>query len=76
MEIKCEDILEKAEMNESDLLNNKIHIIGNLPFGISAPLLLRYVHMAHKKSGLFKCPNLEMTLMFQKEVGDVSTILE
>ncbi|PVU96850.1 hypothetical protein BB561_000927 [Smittium simulii] len=46
-----------------------VHLIGNLPFNISTKLLSDWLKMMHKQEGVFKLPNLKMTLMFQFEVG-------
>ncbi|CAG8711648.1 3998_t:CDS:2, partial [Gigaspora rosea] len=49
---------------------NRLHVIGNLPFNISTPLLVQWMKMLSKRSGIFQISNITMTLMFQKEVGD------
>ncbi|CAG8593204.1 2472_t:CDS:2 [Diversispora eburnea] len=43
---------------------------GNLPFNVASPLLIQWMKMLYKREGIFKFPNVIMTLMFQKEVGD------
>ncbi|RHZ61374.1 hypothetical protein Glove_348g30 [Diversispora epigaea] len=48
----------------------KLHLIGNLPFNVASPLLVQWMKMLYKREGIFKFPNVIMTLMFQKEVGD------
>ena len=54
------------------MTDSKLHLIGNLPFNIASPLLVQWMKMLSNQSGIFKFPNTAMTLMFQKEVGDVS----
>lgn len=62
-------VLKKGELLETE---EPIHIMGNLPFNIATPLLLQWLHQQAKKEGLFGLKNdVWMTLMFQKEVGDV-----
>jgi dimethyladenosine transferase 1 len=47
-----------------------VHIIGNLPFNIATPLLVKWLHNIESKDGLFKIAPWTMTLMFQKEVAE------
>lgn len=49
--------------------HKKIHLVGNLPFNISTTILLDWLRMLKEKQGVFSFDNLEMTLMFQKEVA-------
>jgi dimethyladenosine transferase 1 len=48
-----------------------MHIMGNLPFNVASPLLLQWLHLQAKQEGVFSLGDIWMTLMFQKEVGDV-----
>lgn len=57
------------------MIDSNLHLIGNLPFNIASPLLVQWMKMLSNRSGLFKFPNITMTLMFQKEVGNVSIYL-
>jgi dimethyladenosine transferase 1 len=53
---------------------NPLHIMGNLPFNVASPLLLQWLHQQASQQGLFGInADIWMTLMFQKEVGDVSS---
>ena len=45
-----------------------LHIIANLPFNISTPLLIRWLDGISTKSGVFRYGRVPMTLMFQHEV--------
>lgn len=61
--------LKKGEIRQQ---KEPIHIMGNLPFNVASPLLLQWLHQQAKKEGLFGLDtDIWMTLMFQKEVGDV-----
>ena len=46
-----------------------VHVVGNLPFNIATPLLMRFLRMADQRSGLFQDGPAAMTLCFQKEVA-------
>lgn len=47
-----------------------IHIIGNLPFSVSTPLLFNYVKNISTKSDAWRYGRVKMTLTFQKEVAE------
>ncbi|OWF48619.1 dimethyladenosine transferase 1, mitochondrial-like isoform X2 [Mizuhopecten yessoensis] len=54
-----------------------IHIIGNLPFNVATPLIIRYLESISKQTSVWRYGRVRMTLTFQKEVADrmVSPIL-
>jgi dimethyladenosine transferase 1 len=65
------DILSKTSFRQDS--DHPVHIIGNLPFNIASPLLLQWLHQRASQEALFSINNdIWLTLMFQKEVGDVS----
>ncbi|KAJ2724286.1 hypothetical protein GGI07_002059 [Coemansia sp. Benny D115] len=47
-----------------------VHLIGNLPFSVATPLLIQWLNQLVLKQGIFATPQVSMSLMFQREVGD------
>ena len=52
-----------------------LHIVGNLPFNVSIPLLLQWLSMIPQRKGPFSFGRTQLTLTFQKEVGEVGTCM-
>ncbi|KAH9489464.1 Dimethyladenosine transferase 1, mitochondrial [Bulinus truncatus] len=48
----------------------KVHIIGNLPFSVSTPLIIQWLECISQKSSLWKLGRIPLTLTFQKEVAE------
>ncbi|XP_041358412.1 dimethyladenosine transferase 1, mitochondrial-like [Gigantopelta aegis] len=47
-----------------------IHLIGNLPFNVSTPLIIRWLEEISNKTGPWKFGRTKLTLTFQKEVAE------
>lgn len=47
-----------------------IRIIGNLPFNVSTPLIIRWLRLMSDHSGFYRMGRIPLTLTFQREVAE------
>ncbi|XP_011882657.1 PREDICTED: dimethyladenosine transferase 1, mitochondrial [Vollenhovia emeryi] len=60
-------IEKKREWNDK---SPDIFIIGNLPFNVSTPLIIKWLHAISERRGPWAFGRTKMTLTFQKEVAE------
>lgn len=70
VDIYYEDVLHFNMGEHVPYSENRLHLIGNLPFSISTPLLIKWLHDISLRRGAFQNYNTYMTLTFQKEVAE------
>lgn len=51
-------------------IQRHLHIIGNLPFNVSIPLIIRWLEDISLRRGAWKHGRVPLTLTFQKEVAE------
>ncbi|XP_074112242.1 mitochondrial transcription factor B1 [Cotesia typhae] len=79
MEIMYDDIMrtnlkkvfpQELHRDWDDPRNPRAFIIGNLPFNVSTPLIIRWLEMISRRTGPWALGRVKMCLTFQKEVAE------
>ena len=70
LNFNMEQIIPEELAKPWDSSPPNIHIIGNLPFSVSTPLLIRWLAAISAQSGPWKYGRTKLTLTFQKEVAE------
>ncbi|GFX21204.1 dimethyladenosine transferase 1, mitochondrial [Trichonephila clavipes] len=70
MDLNLENILPSNLNSGWTLYPPPLYIIGNLPFNISTPLIIKWLKHCSTHTGPFIHGRTQLALTFQKEVGD------
>jgi len=71
LQIDEAEILNMVGAEKTDWKDEaNVQVIGNLPFNISTPLLLKWLRQLSHGKGLFTFGRVPFTLLYQKEVGE------
>ncbi|XP_076245481.1 mitochondrial transcription factor B1 [Calliopsis andreniformis] len=70
MTVNMENLFPTTEAKAWEDKSPKIYIIGNLPFNVSTPLIIKWLHAISEKRGPWALGRVRMTLTFQKEVAE------
>lgn len=70
MDYSLEGLFPQELKRDWDDEEPNIHFIGNLPFNVATPLLIRWLKQMAARSGPFSYGRVPLTLTFQKEVAD------
>ena len=70
MRVNMENLFPEEEKKSWEDHCPNIHIIGNLPFNVSTPLIIKWLHAISERRGPWSMGRTRMTLTFQKEVAE------
>lgn len=74
LQFNMEDVFPAEIKNNWEDESPNIHLIGNLPFNVSTPLIIRLLHAMSERRGPWKHGRVKLTLTFQKEVANRMTV--
>ena len=70
LKFNMDSIFPRAYAKSWDSSPPNIHLIGNLPFSVSIPLMIQWLKQISNKSGPWSYGRVKLTLTFQKEVAE------
>lgn len=70
LDFNLQTVLPEEYKEAWDSTPPNIHLIGNLPFSISTPLIIQWLHSMSKMSDAWRFGRTPCTLTFQKEVAE------
>ncbi|XP_050431432.1 mitochondrial dimethyladenosine transferase 1 [Adelges cooleyi] len=70
MNFNMEKTFNEANLREWEDVCPPIHLIGNLPFNVSTPLIIRWLNAIASRNNAWRYGRVRMTLTFQKEVAE------
>lgn len=70
LKVNMENMFPKEIKRDWEDICPRINLIGNLPFNISTPLIIKWLHEMSERRGPWTMGRARMTLTFQKEVAE------
>lgn len=70
LHFNMETLFPEECINSWDDTSPNIHIVGNLPFSVSTPLIVQYMEAIANRTGAWRYGRTKLTLTFQKEVAE------
>ena len=70
LQFDMNDLFPKDLSVDWDAPPPPLHIIGNLPFNVSTPLIIKWLREISNRTGAWSYGRTKLTLTFQKEVGE------
>lgn len=70
MKVNMTNLFPTSEIKAWTDKSPHIKLIGNLPFNVSTPLIIKWLHAISEKRGPWAFGRTRMTLTFQKEVAE------
>ncbi|VDI65532.1 dimethyladenosine transferase 1, mitochondrial [Mytilus galloprovincialis] len=69
LQYDMDDVFPSEIKNKWEDEPPNLHLIGNLPFNVSTPLIIKLLHAISERRGPWKHGRVNLTLTFQEEVG-------
>ena len=70
LDFDIEGIIPDGFAEPWDSHRPNVHLIGNLPFSVSTPLIIKWLSAISSRSGPWRFGRTKLTLTFQKEVAE------
>ena len=70
LRFSLEDLFPEELVCRWEEPNPSVHIVGNLPFGVSTPLIIRWLNAMADRTQAWRYGRTRLTLTFQKEVAE------
>ena len=70
LKFNCEKLFDEDLVKPWKGITPKVHLIGNLPFGVSTPLIIRWMEAISTRKQAWRYGRVKLTLTFQKEVAE------
>ncbi|KAL1128941.1 hypothetical protein AAG570_013475 [Ranatra chinensis] len=70
MNFDMADVFDKDHVRPWSDRPPNVHLIGNLPFSVATPLIIRWIYAISERTSAWKYGRVKMTLTFQAEVAE------